>query len=176
MTETLFRLAVTSDIAALHQLIESAYRGDSARGGWTHEADLLDGQRTDVDALTNLIADPAQRLIVADLAEQLTGCVQITDKGGGLAYLGMLSVAPGLQGGGLGRQLIEAAESRAIALFSAKRMEMAVIRQRAELIAYYERRGYALTGEERPFPYGDARFGVPRTGTLAFVVLARDLG
>ncbi|OYW22066.1 MAG: GNAT family N-acetyltransferase [Sphingomonas sp. 12-62-6] len=172
----LIRPAVAGDIAALHALIESAYRGDTARRGWTHEADLLDGQRIDPAGLADILVDPNQHLLVAEGADgALLGCVEIADHGEGLAYLGLLSVAPQGQAKGLGRQLIAAAEAFARDQLGATRMEMTVIRQRTELIAYYERRGYRLTGEERPFPYGDERFGLPRTDVLGFVVLARSL-
>ena len=99
----------------------------------------------------------------------------MTDKGNGTCYLGMLTVAPALQAAGLGRRLIEAGEGYARDAFGARRIEMTVIAQRAELIAWYERRGYRHTGERRPFPYGDTRFGLPRDETLVFVVLDREL-
>lgn len=170
------RLAGPPDIDALHALIERAYRGDAARAGWTHEADLLTGQRIDPAMLAELLAATDQAMLVAlDGDGRTIGCVQITDRGGGLAYLGLLSVAPELQGAGLGKQLILAAEALARARFGATRMEMTTIRQRPELIDYYVRRGYAPTGEERPFPYGDSRFGIPQTDDLRFVVLARAL-
>jgi predicted N-acetyltransferase YhbS len=169
------RIAQASDLDALHSLVERAYRGDAARGGWTHEADLLGGQRTDAESLASILADPAQRILLATEDDVVTGCVQISDKGEGLAYLGLLSVDPKLQARHLGRRLMEAAEEAAMRLFAARRMEMTVLRQRPKLIAYYERRGYALTGEERPFPLDDPRFGLPRTRDLAFVVLAKDL-
>ena len=169
------RPATAADLDALHPLVERAYRGDSARRGWTHEADLLGGQRTDPTSLEGIIADPAQRILLAFDEGALLGCVQISDKGQGLAYLGLLSVDPDLQASGLGKQLMAAAEAEAASVFRARRMEMTVIRQRAELIAYYERRGYALTGEERPFPMDDERFGLPQRRDLAFVVLAKDL-
>ena len=54
-------------------------------------------------------------------------------------------------------------------------MEMTVIANRGELIAWYERRGYVLTGERRPFPLDDPRFGLPKTRDLAFVVLEKPL-
>ena len=105
----------------------------------------------------------------------MVGCVQVTDKGEALAYLGMLSVDPDLQGAGLGRRLIASAESEARNRFGADRMEMTVIAQRRELIDWYVRCGYQLTGETRPFPVTDPRFGLPRRNDLAFVVLARTL-
>jgi GNAT superfamily N-acetyltransferase len=173
MTE--IRPATLDDVQALHRLVERAYRGDSARKGWTHEADLLGGQRTDVAALSDIIADPGQRILIAISEDRLTGCVQISQKNADTAYLGLLSVDPDVQAGGLGKALITAAERTAKTEFAASAMEMTVIRQRGELIAYYERRGYALTGETRPFPLDDERFGLPVTRDLAFVVLAKAL-
>ena len=169
------RPATIANIPALHRLVERAYRGDSARKGWTHEADLLGGQRTDVDALGEMIADPLQRILIAIGADGLVGCVQVSQKNANTAYLGLLSVDPEVQAGGLGKALIDAAERAAQIEFSASKIEMTVIRQRSELIAYYERRGYALTGEERPFPHDDERFGLPVTRDLSFVVLTKTL-
>jgi N-acetylglutamate synthase-like GNAT family acetyltransferase len=169
------RPATLADVPALHRLVERAYRGDSARKGWTNEADLLDGQRTDVESLSGIIADPAQRILIAMNDNGLIGCVQVTRKDFDTAYLGLLSVDPDIQAGGLGKILIIEAERTARNIFAAATMEMTVIRQRAELIAYYERRGYALTGEERPFPHDDERFGLPVTRDLSFVVLAKRI-
>jgi len=163
------------DLTALHALIERAYRGDSARRGWTHEADLLGGQRTDLDALREMHDDPAQRLLLWRDHGVPAACVALTDKGDGLAYLGMVTVDPERQGGGTGRALLDAAERWAADRLGTHRVEMTVIRQRAELIAWYERRGYHLTGEGRPFPYGDERFGKPNRDDLEFVVLEKTL-
>lgn len=169
------RAATAADIPALLDLVHSAYRGERARGGWTHEADLLDGQRTDAEALGEIIGDPKQRILLAEQNGALCGCVQISDQGDGKAYLGMLSIAPERQAAGLGRALIAAAEDEARRQFGAVRMEMTVIRQRKELVAWYERRGYVRTGEERPFPLDDPRFGIPKRRDLTFVVLAKSL-
>ena len=171
-----FRAATSVDIPALRRLIESAYRGDSAKAGWTHEADLLGGQRTDEAELLDILADASRVILLAEVDGVLTGCVQVADQGDGLAYLGLLTVDPIRQAGGLGRLLIDAAEAEAVARFGATRMEMTVIRQRAELIAWYERRGYVLTGETRPFPLDDERFGLPQTRELEFVVMEKALG
>ena len=167
--------ATTADLPALHALIESAYRGDSARAGWTHEADLLGGQRTDLAALSDQIADPAQAILVARDGTALAGCVAISDRGGGTAYIGLVTVDPARQAGGLGRRLLAAAERAATLHFAAKRAEMTVISLRTELIAWYQRRGYALTGETRPFPGTDPRFGLPTRNDLYFVMLAKLL-
>lgn len=175
MNQLVFRIAEPSDIARLQPFVHAAYRGDSARQGWTHEADLLEGQRIDVEALSAMMADPAHIILLAEADGGLVGCVQVNDKGNGLAYLGMLSVNPESQGGGIGRRLIAAAEAEARSTFKASRMEMTVIVQRVELIDWYVRCSYRLTGETRPFPATDPRFGLPQRNDLAFVVLARDL-
>ena len=54
-------------------------------------------------------------------------------------------------------------------------MRMTVIDIRDELIAFYERRGYRRTGIKKPFPYGDARFGLPKRDDLRFEVLEKPL-
>jgi predicted N-acetyltransferase YhbS len=170
-----FRTATAADIPALHGLIERAYRGETARKGWTHEADLLGGQRTDAASLATLIEDHAQIMIVAESAGVAVGCVQIARAGNGVAYLGHLSVEPDQQASGIGRQLVRAAEMFALDQFQAQEMEMTVIRQRSELIEWYHRLGYVLTGEERPFPVNDRRFGVPKVHGLAFIVMTKPL-
>lgn len=170
------RVATLDDVATLHGLVERAYRGDSARRGWTHEADLLDGQRTDEAELTAIVTDPKRVMLAAENEDgRLIGCVFAADHGDGLAYMGMLSIEPDHQAAGLGRRLITAIEIEAVSRFGATRMKMTVIKQRLDLIAYYERRGYALTGAEEPFPMDDERFGLPRRRDLAFVVLERSL-
>jgi GNAT superfamily N-acetyltransferase len=167
--------ATPADLPALHALVERSYRGDSARRGWTHEADLLGGQRTDMAALEAIIADPDQRILVLRDGDDFTACVALADKGGGAAYLGMVTVDPARQATGLGRVLLAAAEDHAVQWWGANRIEMTVIAQRTELIAWYERRGYGLTGERRPFPATDPRFGLPKRDDLEFVVLEKRL-
>ena len=164
------RVATPRDLDAIHALVERAYRGDDARRGWTHEGDLLGGQRTDRKALEEVVVGPHSAVLVALDADRLIGCVQVSDEGKGLSYLGMLSVDPTLQTRGWGRALIAAAEAYAVRQFDAARIEMTVIGHRTELIDYYERRGYRPTGEKRRFPYSDDRFGLPRTSDLEFVV------
>lgn len=172
----MFRPATAADLSALNDLIDSAFRGERSRAGWTTEADLLGGQRTDPELLAAILADPDQCLLLAEAAPGApVGCVLVMRKPDAIAGLGMLTVAPAQQGGGLGRQLVAAAEQHARAVFGAATLEMRVIRQRAELIAWYQRLGYADTGRTEPFPYGDARFGLPKRDDLAFVVLAKPL-
>ena len=167
--------AKTADLPQLHALIESAYRGDSARLGWTHEADLLGGQRTDIEALEAILADPAQLILILRDGDEIDACVALADRGDGLVYLGMFTVAPSRQAAGIGRLLLAASEEQAVSRFGATRLEMTVIAQRSELIEWYQRRGYRLTGERRPFPTGNPRFGLPTRGDLEFVVLEKAL-
>ena len=175
MPETTLRPARADDVTRIQRLVHRAYRGETARKGWTHEADLLGGNRVDVESVAAIVADPTQVVVLAEREGVAVGCVQVTDKGDGLAYLGMLSVEPGLQGGGLGRTLVREAERVSRERFGAHRMEMTVIVQRAELIGWYERLGYLRTGETRPFPATDPRFGLPKREDLAFAVLERRL-
>lgn len=166
----MIRPATLADLPALHRVIERAYRGDSARQGWTHEADLLSGERTDAETLAAIVSDPAQELLALYEGDTPLGCVNVANRGNALAYLGMLCVEPQRQGDHLGRKLMAAAENHARDVFGCRTIEMTVIDQRRELIAYYERRGWALTGERRPFP-----FELPPGADFAMEVLAKPL-
>ncbi|WP_344603646.1 GNAT family N-acetyltransferase [Sporichthya brevicatena] len=168
------RVATAADVPSLQRLIHSAYRGESSRAGWTHEADLLDGNRIDEDMLRAELADPGTTLFLTEDDAGPRGCCVVTDRGDGTAYFGTFAVRPAAQGGGLGDALLRHAESHARSL-GARRMELTVVTQRADLIAWYARRGYTPTGETRPFPYGDERFGRPRRDDLAFAVLVKPL-
>ena len=170
-----FRTAGRDDIPALHTLVESAYRGIASREGWTTEADLLDGQRTDPDVLAAIIESAHAVMLMADDGGVVAACCQLERRAAGTAYIGMVAVRPGMQGGGTGRALLAEAERRAVD-FGATKARMTVISKRAELIAWYERLGYRPSGETEPFPYGDERFGLPRVDDLKFVVLEKPLG
>lgn len=167
--------ATATDLPELTQLINSAYRGDSSRKGWTTEADLLGGIRTSEETLAETLAKSNATMLLHrdETTRALIGCVYL-EKKGDLMYLGMLTVSPEIQAQGLGKKLLQQGEDYARTL-GCQAVEMLVISQRVELIAWYERRGYALTGETRPFPMDDPRFGEPKTA-LAFVVLRKGLG
>ena len=152
MNDLVLRPATAADVPALHALVESAYRGEAARAGWSHEADLIQGPRTSGEALSALIDDPDEAMLLAIADGAPIGCVQLTRRGVDGAYLGLLAVHPRLQAAGLGKRIIALAEAEARRRFAARTIELTVVAQRAELIAWYERRGYALTGERRPFP------------------------
>lgn len=178
-----FRDATHDDIDALVALVESAYRGDASRAGWTTEADLLDGRRTGSDDIGACIDRPRSRILIAerDLDDGLglLACAHLaiepTPDGPDAGYFGMFSVQPRLQGSGVGKALLAEAERIARDEWKLASMRMTVIDVRAELIAFYERRGYRHTGVFKPFPYGDERFGVPKRDDLRFEVLEKPL-
>ncbi|MDH6114833.1 GNAT superfamily N-acetyltransferase [Kitasatospora sp. MAP12-15] len=169
-----FRPATGSDTAALVALVESAYRGEASKAGWTTEADLLDGRRTDAAAVAELLAREDSRVLLAERDGELLACCQL-ERRGERAYFGMFSVRPDSQGGGLGRAVLAEAERYAREQWQAALLEMTVIVQRSELIAWYERRGYQRTGVLSPFPYGEERFGIPKRPDLAFETLVKPL-
>ncbi|MCL9761383.1 GNAT family N-acetyltransferase [Frankia sp. AiPa1] len=193
-----FRAALETDgeVEAIVALVQSAYRGQSSRAGWTTEADLLGGQRTDESEVRDAVSDRYGVVLLAtDPAGGLVGCCHVQRRiepptsasasahpeaevsaGAVGAYFGMFAVRPDLQGGGVGRELLARAEQHAVGAWSAGWMEMLVIAQRSELLDWYRRRGYLPTSRTRPFPYDDRRFGEPLRPDLYFVVLRRQLG
>lgn len=169
-----FRNATPQDVDAIVALVESAYRGDASRVGWTTEADLLDGQRVDATGVADIIVKSGSRVLLAERDGELLACCHI-EKQNDACYFGMFSVRPTLQGGGVGKQMMEQAERIARDEWQCRRMEMTVISIRNELIAWYERRGYRRSGVFKPFPYGDARFGIPKRDDLRFELLIKEL-
>jgi predicted N-acetyltransferase YhbS len=169
------RRAVDADLADVAALTNWAYRGTGPQSSWTVES-YLQGERTTAEALRrDLAAKPDAHLVVwRDEGGELQGHVWLEPLGEDVWYLGLLSVRPDRQDRKLGRSLLAAAEDFARRL-GARRIQMTVINVRDTLIAWYQRRGYALTDETRPFPYGDDRFGRPLRDDLCFVVLERAL-
>lgn len=170
----IFRTATAADVPSIVALVESAYRGDSGRLGWTTESDLLDGRRTDADGVGGLLVQADSIVLLAERDGELVACCHV-ERQGEAGYFGMFAVNPLLQNGGIGKAVLAEAERHAREQWQCLSMRMTVIEQRAELIAWYERRGYQRTGEYRPFPYGDARFGIPRRDDLRFEWLVKPL-
>ena len=196
--QLVFRNATLADVSAVVELVESAYRGEASRAGWTTEADLLDGQRTDEIEIREIICGAHSRIRLAEQspaglqildqiqahtpsqepalphAASLVGCVRI-ENAGDAGYIGMVSVLPNLQSAGIGRQLLHEAERVIRDELRLPRARMTVIGQRDTLIAWYQRRGYSLTGKQEKFPYGQPRAGTPRRDDLYFEVLEKSL-
>jgi GNAT superfamily N-acetyltransferase len=168
--------AAPSDFAAIAELVNSAYRGAGGQYGWTHEADYLHGLRTTPEAIGEGLEAQAGAMLLAWRDEDgagIDGCVWLEPAGGDAWRLGMLSVRPDLQDRRLGRTILQAAEAHAEGL-GALRIRLTVVNIRDTLIAWYQRRGYALTGETEAFPRDD-RFGKAQRDDLCFVVLEKRI-
>ncbi len=172
MTELIFRNATHDDVDVIVVLVQSAYRGDASRAGWTTEADILDGQRIDASMLEAMLANPAATFLLGERDGKLIACCELQHKGDA-AYFGMFSVVPAEQGSGIGKVVLAEAERIVRDQWQCSRLEMTVIDVRDALIAWYERRGYSRTGLHSPFPYGDPRFGVPLRDDLRFETLRK---
>lgn len=168
-----FRTARLADIDAIVALVNSAYRGDVSRQGWTTEADLLGGQRTDIDEIRHCIEQPGSVLLLAVQGKSLTGSVHLQQRANS-AYMGMLSIQPGEQGRGLGKQLLNSAEHWVQQHWQARCLQITVLTQRTELIAFYERRGYQPTGNYHSFP-DDPRYGIPKVADLKLLEMEKRL-
>ena len=164
--------ATLDDIPELNSLVNSAYRGESSKKGWTTEEHLLGGIRTDEEGLLQTFGNEQITILKYTENDKIIGTVSL-EKQGEKLYLGMLTVSPDLQGGGIGKQLLKAAE-----VFAQEenipKIIMTVISVRTELIAWYERHGYVRTGETKPFPMDDPNFGMPKE-FLEFIVLEKNV-
>lgn len=169
------RVATVEDADAVTALVQSAYRGEESRAGWTTEADLLAGQRTDPEMVRELVLAPASVILIADDADAgLLACCHL-EQHDDVAHLGMFAVRPGLQGRGTGRAMLRAAESYARHTWGVGAMALSVINHRHELIAWYERCGFARTGIVHEFPYGDERYGEPLRDDIVLLEMAKTL-
>lgn len=166
-----FRIATDADVPAIENLVNSAYRGEFAKKGWTTEADILGGQRTDQEDLQKIISCPNSTIILA-FDFDLVGCVNLT-KIDEVYYLGMLTVKPDLQNKSYGKALLKASENF-VREKQCHKIQMQVISLRQELIAWYLRQGYVQTGERRPFPAANPRFGIPKIENLEFIILTKE--
>ena len=186
-TTVFLRQAEAKDIAALKQLLDRCYRQAE---GWTHEADLVGGIRTTNAELASVVADPKHYLFVYPKTDtgtregietgELLGCIAVDMQtqvpSTNSAYIGMFAVHPALQGAGVGHVILQAAETFANRHLTSKnqpyRLTMSILSHRPELLAYYERRGYQLTGVTIPFPE-DGNNGQPKRQDLELLELEK---
>ncbi|MFV8333354.1 GNAT family N-acetyltransferase [Flavobacterium sp. GSP14] len=165
--------ASLQDVSFLNQLINSAYRGESSKKGWTTEANILEGLRTTEEELIETILNPKNTILKFAENNQIIGCVLLVQKEQQL-YLGMLTVSPELQNSGVGKKLLQHAEIHAKDLGLPK-IVMTVISVRDELIAWYKRNGYDDTGEREPFPASDVHIPIAAE-PLEFIVMEKRIG
>lgn len=166
------RNASLADVESIVTLVHAAYRGESSRVGWTTEADLIDGTRTDADEVAELINKPGSYILLCERDNVLLASVHLENRGDH-AYLGMFAVSPQAQAQGVGKYLLTMAEDIVSRQWQCGLLEMTVISLRTDLIAWYERRGYQRTGHYKPFPYGQPRYGMPRRDDLVMEVLRK---
>jgi ribosomal protein S18 acetylase RimI-like enzyme len=163
-------IATLEDVSALDQLINSAYRGETSKQGWTTEANLLEGKRITEVELTEIIKNKENTIFKFTENNKIIGCVLLANKGNKL-YLGMLTVSPELQNSGIGKKLLQEAEVHALAL-SLPKIVMTVISIREELIAWYSRHGFADTGVREPFPLNNTDAVISQK-PLEFIVMEK---
>ena len=164
--------ATLADVPALNKLVNSAYRGDSSRKGWTTEAGLLDGTRTDEQALREFFSKSESTILKYLDGEEIIGCVRLVKHGTQL-YLGMFAVDPTIQNKGVGKKILLAAEDEARKQ-NCKSIDMTVISVRTELIDWYKRNGYVEVGEKKPMVFDNPSGGIPKKD-LYFITLEKFL-
>lgn len=176
-TKYQFRFAIKTDIDAISQLVNSAYRGDSSRKGWTTEADLLGGQRTDRHEILALITRTGSNILLCTADDNATNIIASVhlEKKAASAYVGMLTVEPEKQGIGIGKIVLNEVERIIKDEWGCDKLVMWVIGQRKELINWYLNRGFVKTGKTHAFPYGEPQFGVPKRDDLYFEELEKRL-
>ena len=162
--------ATVQDVSDLNFLINSAYRGESSKKGWTTEANILEGIRTSEKELSEIIEKPNSSIFKFIDNDIIIACVFLEIKKNKL-YLGMLTVSPEIQNSGIGKKILKFAEDYASKL-NLPKIVMTVISVREELIAWYKRHGYLDTGVTEPFPMDNPEFGLPKQ-TLEFIVLEK---
>ena len=166
-----FRKAVAGEEVPIADMINTSYRGETSKLGWTTEADLLDGLRTNAEEIRRLIAADGSMILLCLDGAELIGSVHVERKQDH-AYFGMFVVQPILQGRGIGKQLLEMAEQTVLREWGIGKFVMVVISFRQELIAYYERRGYRRTGKHLPFP-SNPKMWTPKVEGLRLELLEK---
>jgi ribosomal protein S18 acetylase RimI-like enzyme len=164
--------AEIKDVPQLNILINSAYRGETSKKGWTTEANLLEGSRTNETELIELLSEQNNTILKYSEEDQILACVLLIEKKIQL-YLGMLTVSPSLQNSGIGKKLLNAAEIHAKKM-NLSSIVMTVISVRTELISWYMRHGYKDTGAREPFPIGTIHVPIT-TESLEFMVLEKTV-
>ncbi|AHG19223.1 hypothetical protein Z042_06025 [Chania multitudinisentens RB-25] len=164
--------AYLADAQAITNLVNMAYRPEAGRQGWTHEIGLVSGARITVEQVAALL-DSRSTILVMRNDDRILACVQIEPSDNQSCYISMLATAPEAQGNGIGKQMLAAAESLAVAEYSACVFKMSVLSPRQELLAYYKRRGYVLSGYSEHYPVA-AEVGIPMIAGLQLLGLEKQ--
>ena len=162
--EAIVRVASEADAAGIAALVNRAYRPAPAQGGWTHESGLVSGARTS-EAMVRSFFGPDSDVLVLCRGAEIVACVHVQG-GESAACIGMLATEPAAQAAGLGKRMLACA---------AMAFRMSVLSARTELLAFYERRGYARTGVREAFPLA-AGAGQPCVAGLELDILVKMPG
>lgn len=165
------RPATLCDANAISHLVNQAYRPEPGACGWTHESDLVAGQRTSAEQVAQTLNRPDSVILLGSNNADIVACVHV-EKDGRSSHIGMLAVHPALQGTGAGKRMLAQAEHHARTHFSAEKFIMLVLSSRLELVAFYLRRGYQKTGMVMDYPL-TAGVGTPRQADLTIEVLEK---
>jgi len=160
------------DAGKIATLVNKAYRPSVPERGWTHEANLVSGQRTTEEQVLSLDCSRASILVLCQ-DSNIVACVRVKC-GENSADIGMLATDPNHQMQGLGKLMLNCAEQHALEHFGIASFKMSVLSSRSELIAYYERRGYTRTGEVSSYPAA-AGFGEPIIDGLKVEILVKQV-
>jgi len=173
-----FYKAEIADAQTVAELVNSAYRGESSRAGWTTEADILEGKRTTTQEVAAIIRREDAFILLGVLRDEIVAticCERQVLAGKNAVHFGLIAVKPLLQNKGYGRSLIQAAEAMTSREWSVAGYYMSVISLRVELTAFYERLGYQRTGEFRNFPENPGLWQ-PKVDGLSLEYLAKLVG
>ena len=165
-----FKTASAKDAKAIVDLVNSAYRPTGDIKGWTHESELISGERTNVEQVSSLFRDNSYVLVAVE-NDNIVACVHL-EIVALIALIGMLATSPDIQGLGYGKQMLSYAENFASKNFSVNKYEMKVLLARKELLAFYIRRGYITTGSTYEYPIF-AGVGSPKVTNLQVGVLEK---
>lgn len=180
--ESICTEAQQNQIDVLVELVNQAYRPDEAEQSWSNEAHLVKGNRISQQQMQALWTDHSTLLILKSmqmdtakkrLVEKILGCVYIEYQDTA-AYIGMLTIAITYQNQGLGHLMLGQAEQHIKKRAAIKTIQMSVLSGRPELLAFYQRRGYQLTGESSAYPV-DADVGQPFDANLKIIKLEKNL-
>jgi len=168
-----FRCAKPEDAEAISKLVNQAFRPRAGIAGWTHEAHLIAGDRIDPAQVQRAMASDVAVLWLGIADDEVVACVQV-EHAGASARIGMLAVAPGRQGGGLGKAMLAHAEAHAVKRWKVEKFVVNVLPARAELLAFYLRRGYRRSGVVFDYPT-TADVGVPLDPELKIEILEKPV-